>query len=218
MTAKAIPAPAVFDEARQVCRALLSRDPPLAACERSGLHNPWRYGARQNEAWPLLELCEDANTVAALRAVLGPDIVLWDSELYPAARAYRDFAADGNEGRYWPATPLAGAVALFAMTDDALVAVANISDCADAAAAIEPGAALFVARYMPATSFFDRDPRSPVNRRCMEERLLFNYTNRPLWLVAGQDRAGSDFVRGFAPPVPRQTGRTVDPLIPPLRA
>jgi hypothetical protein len=218
VTFDATPASAAFDNARRVCRALLSRDPPLAACERSGLHNPWRYGARQHEAWPLLELCEDANVVATLRDVIGPDIVLWDSELYATAREYRAFAAGGYEGRYWPATPLEGAVALFAMTDEAKASVARLSDCADAAAAIDPGAALFVARYMPATSLFDRDPRSPANQRCMEERLLFNYANRPLWLVAGQDRAGSDFVRGFAPPVPRQTGRTVDPLIPQRRA
>lgn len=218
MTAKAIPAAKVFDEARLVCRTLLSRDPPLAACERSGLHNPWRYGARQHEAWPLLELCEDSKIVAALRAIIGPDIVLWDSELYPAARDYRDFVASGLEGRYWPATPLAGAVAFFPMTDEAPVSVASLSDCAGAAAMVDPGASLFVARYMPATSHYDRNPQAPANRRCMEERLLFNYTSRPLWLVAGQDRAGSDFVRGFAPPVPRQTGRTVDPLIPPLRA
>lgn len=218
MTIDATPSPSIFDKVRQVCRALLSRDPPLAACERSGLHNPWRYGARQHEAWPLLELCEDANVVAALRAVIGPDVVLWDSELYPTAREYRAFGAGGYEGRYWPATPLEGAVALFAMTDDARASIARLSDCADAAATIQPGAALFVVRYMPATSLFDRDPRAPANLRCMEERLLFNYTSRPLWLVAGQDRAGSDFVRGFAPPVPRQTGRTVDPLIPPRPA
>lgn len=214
MTIETIPTLSVLDDARQVCRALLVRDPPLAACERSGLHNPWRYGARQHEAWPLLELCEDAKIVAALRGVIGPDIVLWDSELYLAARDYRAFAAGGFEGRYWPATPLDGAVALFPLTGNARASVARLSDCADAAAAFDPGAALFVARYMPATSLFDRDPRSAANQRCMEERLLFNYTSRPLWLVAGQDRAGSDFVRGFAPPVPRQTGRTVDPLIP----
>lgn len=218
MTIDAAPSASAFDKARQVCRALLSRDPPLAACERSGLHNPWRYGARQHEAWPLLELCEDAKIVAALRDVLGPDIVLWDSELYPTARDYRDFVAADLEGRYWPATPLEGAVALFAMTDETKASVARLSDCAETAAALEPDTPLFVARYMPATSLFDRDPQAPANRRCMEERLLFNYTSRPLWLVAGQDRAGSDFVRGFAPPVPRQTGRTVDPLIPPRRA
>jgi hypothetical protein len=218
MTLGANPAVPIFDEARRVGLGILARDPPPAACERSGLHNPWRYGARQHEAWPLLSLCEDANVVAALRGVLGPDIVLWDSELYPTARDYRHFVAEGLEGRYWPATPLVGAVALFALTGSPSASIVAMPDAADAIAAIKPNAALFVARYMPATSLFDRNPQAAANQRCMEERLLFNYANRPLWLVSGQDRAGNDFVRGFAPSVPRQTGRTTDPLIPPLRA
>ena len=48
-------------------------------------------------------------------------------------------------------------------------------------------------------------PESYV-RAAMEARPLVNYTTRPLWLVAGQDRAGSDFVTGFSPAVPRWAG------------
>ena len=40
----------------------------------------------------------------------------------------------------------------------------------------------------------------------MEEQPLINYATRPLWLVRGEDRAGNDFVTGFAPPVPRWAG------------
>jgi hypothetical protein len=36
----------------------------------------------------------------------------------------------------------------------------------------------------------------------MEERPLVNYTHRPIWLVRGEDRAGSDFATGFAPLAP----------------
>lgn len=216
--AAAAPAPAAFGAVRRIGLALLARTPGPAACELSGLHNPWRYGASEREAWSLLALCEDADVVAALCAALGPDVVLWESEFYPTGRDYRRFVASGREGRYWPAAPLAGAVVLFALSGAPVALVAALDDVHAAADEADPYAPLFLARYMPATSFFDRDPQAPANRRCMEDRLLTNYTERPIWLVAGRDRAGSDFVRGFATPVPRQTGRTIDPLIPPRRS
>lgn len=218
MTLAAVPAAAAFEDACRTASKLLARSPRPTASELSGLHNPWRYGAHEREAWSLLALCEDAKIVAALDVVLGPDIVLWESEFYPTGRDYRRFVESGLEGRYWPVVPLVGAVVLFALTDAPSAVVAALDEANAAAAAIDPHAPLFVARYMPATSFYDRDPRAPAHLRCMEERLLTNYADRPLWLVAGRDRAGSDFVRGFAPSVPRQTGRTTDPLIPPRQA
>lgn len=218
MTRAAVPAAAAFEDARRIASALLARNPRPTPSELSGLHNPWRYGAREREAWSLLALCEDAQIVAALGLSLGPDIVLWESEFYPTGRDYRRFVEAGFEGRYWPVVPLVGAVVLFALSDAPGAVIATLDEANAASAAIDPQAPLFVARYMPATSFYDRDPRAAANLRCMEERLLTNYADRPLWLVAGRDRAGSDFVRGFAPSVPRQTGRTTDPLIPPRRA
>jgi hypothetical protein len=218
MTLAAVPAAAAFKDACRTASALLARDPRPTASELGGLHNPWRYGAREREAWSLLALCEDARIVAALGTVLGPDIVLWESEFYASGRDYRRFVETGLEGRYWPVVPLVGAVVLFALSVAPGAVIATLEEAKAASAAIDQQAPVFVARYMPATSFYDRDPRAPANLRCMEERLLTNYAERPLWLVAGRDRAGSDFVRGFAPPVPRQTGRTTDPLIPPRRA
>jgi hypothetical protein len=40
----------------------------------------------------------------------------------------------------------------------------------------------------------------------MEEQVLINFCTRPLWLVRGEDRAGNDFVTGFAPAAPRWAG------------
>ena len=69
----------------------------------------------------------------------------------------------------------------------------------------EPGLH-YVIRYMPATSRYNRDPRYTPNRIAMEERPLVNYLNRPLWLVRGEDRAGSDFSAGFAQVAPGWVG------------
>src|SRR5439155_21773361 len=139
----------------------------------------------------------------AVQRLIGPDIVLWDSELFLQARLYQEFLAQAGEGRYWPVEPLAGAIVL-------VCPVSGSIECATlpeirrgqlpAPASQEP---VLVGRFFPAASRFVRDPRHAAHWRCMEERPLVNYATRPLWLVRGEDRAGHDFVTGFAPNVPR---------------
>jgi hypothetical protein len=68
---------------------------------------------------------------------------------------------------------------------------------------LDPSAPLYVLRYMPATSAFQRDAKASANWTAMQEQPLLNFTQRPLWLVRGEDRAGNDFVSGFSPQVPR---------------
>lgn len=46
----------------------------------------------------------------------------------------------------------------------------------------------FAIRYMPASSLFDRGIR--------REELVANFSERPLWLVRGEDRAGNNFTIG----------------------
>ena len=194
-----------IDALQATVQDLSARRPTLRPERLSGMHNPWGHAAVLANAWRFLDLCEDAAILDAVARLIGPDIVLWDSELHLAAASYVRFAAQGREGRYWPATPLAGAVVLIAPTraahsftclDVALLANADLSG-------FDAGAPLYVIRYMPATSQFVRDARSVANWVAMEEQPLINYATRPLWLVRGEDRAGSDFVTGFAPPVPR---------------
>lgn len=206
------PAAATLDERidalQATVRDLSDRHPKLRPERLSGMHNPWGHAAVLANAWRFLDLCEDAVVLDAVAKLVGPDIVLWDSELHLEAASYVRFAAQGREGRYWPMMPLAGAVVLiaptrathsFACLDLASLATADLSG-------FDPGAPLYVIRYMPATSQFVRDARSRANWAAMEEQPLINYATRPLWLVRGEDRAGNDFVTGFAPPVPRWAG------------
>jgi hypothetical protein len=188
----------------------------LAAQERrprqerlSGLHNPWGPALPSVDPWQFLDLCEDAMVLDSVQQLIGPDIILWDSELYLDPADYRRFVQGGREGRYWPARPLAGAAALIACTGD----VPRVN-CVDAAS-IDMGqldafacasSPLYVIRYMRASSHFERDPHWPPNWIAMEEQPLVNYMSRPLWLVRGEDAAANDFVTGFAPSVPRWAG------------
>jgi hypothetical protein len=186
----------------------------LAQCPRrprqerlSGLHNPWGHGDRAVDPWLLLEICEDPEVLDGVEALIGPDIVLWDTDLYLEAAAYQRFVAQGREGRYWPAMPLQGALVLVqAGTAQPLTFLDLARIAREGVPALDPLSPLYVLRYMPATSHFVRDSRAPANWVAMEEQPLINYTTRPLWLMRGEDRAGSDFVTGFSLPVPRWAG------------
>ncbi|HEV2551588.1 MAG TPA: hypothetical protein VGU20_30040 [Stellaceae bacterium] len=159
----------------------------------SGIHNPFGYHAGLSRAWAFLDLAENSLLLDLVEGVLGPDLVLWDSELYLAADAFgADEAAD------WPVDPLAGTLLILAL-ESATAVLVDIRLLAACRAALPlPSGPLYVLRYMPATSHFNRDPLFEANRRASEHRPLVNYTKRPLWLVRGQDRGGNDFVTGFS--------------------
>lgn len=179
----------------QTVRALASRRPRQELL--SGIHNPFGRAAALCNPWKFLDVCESPEMLDPVAALIGPDLVLWDSELYLDAGTWDD--ARRYEGRYWPADPLAGLIADVSLAT-APVVLADVHRASRMPAAA-PGAH-YVVRYMPATSLYNRDPRFPANRIAMEERPLVNYLNQPLWLVRGEDRAGSDFATGFAPVAP----------------
>jgi hypothetical protein len=197
-----------IESVRSIAQAIAAKRPPLRSERLSGMHNPWGLAAGLADAWSFLDLCEHPALLDQVEQLVGPDIVLWDSQLYLQGAGYLQFASDGREGRYWPVEPLAGALALVSLGDAAqtLVCVELASTSLDRLAALDARAPLYVIRYLPATSRFVRDASFPANRIAMEEQPLINYATRPLWLVRGLDRAGNDFVTGFSPPVPRWAG------------
>lgn len=172
--------------------------------ELCGIHNPWGAAAGFTDPWQFLEACENPEVVAAVRKVLGDDIILWDSELFPAGAEYEKAAHLDAEGRYWPVEPLEGAVAVVAPESPLrILACARHHELTEdldlSGYRRQP---VLVIRYMSAASHFVRDAGHPANRRGMEERVLVNHANQPLWLVSGKNRGGSDLVTGFAPPIP----------------
>jgi hypothetical protein len=187
----------VTDLPRELLDPLLANAHALAAQRPrqellSGIHNPFGRTLKGCDPWKFLDVCESAVVCNEVAALIGPDIVLWDSEFYLDAAGWE--VARAREGRYWPADPLAGAVVDVALAMGAFTC--REVRAASAPAPATPGAH-YVIRYMPATSLYNRDPLYEPNRLAMEERPLVNYLNRPLWLVRGEDRAGSDFAAGF---------------------
>lgn len=198
-----------IESVRSIARMLAARRPPPRSERLSGIHNPWGHATGLGDAWSFLDLCEHPAILQQVEQRIGPDIVLWDSQLYLQGAAYLQFVRDGREGRYWPVEPLAGALVFVALADatQPVVCVDLSSTTMDRCLApLDPHASLYVIRYMPATSRFVRDARFPANWIAMEEQPLVNYATRPLWLVRGNDSAGNDFVTGFSPPVPRWAG------------
>ena len=189
---------------REAVARIVARKASIRQERLSGIHNPWGHAIALTDPWVFLELCESDLVLEAARQVLGPDLLLWDSELYAEAARYGAFLGEGREGRYWPIAPLAGAVVLMAVGRDVpLVRVIGLGEIGpDALAGLDAAEPLYVIRLLPATSRFVRDPDHPANRACMEEQVLVNYSNRPLWLLSGSDRAENDLVSGFSSAVP----------------
>jgi hypothetical protein len=174
---------------------LASRAPRQALL--CGLHNPFGRASGLCDPWQFLDVCESAEVVEGVARLIGPDVVLWESELY--LDCGRLCAALPLEGRYWPADPLAGALADIALGSGRI----SVWDVRSPALELaDASGAHYVIRYMPASSLYNRDPLFPPNVRAMEERPLVNYLDRPLWLVRGEDRAGNDYAAGFQTPAP----------------
>lgn len=189
---------------REVVAAIVARKTTIRQERLSGIHNPWGHAIGLTDPWVFLGLCESQGVVDAAREILGPDIILWDSELLTEMSSYADFLREGREGCYWPVTPLAGAVVLLPVgqADPRPLAIGLNEIGTNVLETLDPSEPIYVIRLMPGTSHFDRDPQHPAHRACMEEQVLINYANRPLWLLSGVDRARNDLVTGFAAAVP----------------
>lgn len=184
---------------RAAARAALAKEPwPELLC---GVHNPFGRHACMTDAWSFLDVAESDAVLDPLDAVLGRDLVLWDSEILPDASALT-----ADEARWWPVEPLAGTLVLIALTDGAvwLVDVTRLAALHGTLAL--PAGPLYVMRYMPATSRYLRDDRAAPNRHGAEVRVLVNHAKNPIWLVRGENRAGHDFATGFSLPAAQWAG------------
>lgn len=187
---------------------LRSLNPEPRAERLSGAHNPWGIAAAWIDAWLLLDICQHPCVLDRVQIQLGPDLILWDSQVHLRAQDYLRFVAEGREGRYGPIEPAAGAVALVqpGVPPDVLPRDGRSEPGVDVWHKFLMDEPMYVIRYIPGSSRFVRDPSFGPNGLAMEEQPLVNYTQRPLWLVRGSDRAGNDFVTGFSPTVPRWAG------------
>ena len=180
--------------------------------------------------------------------LIGPDIILWGSQLFCKPAGDGRLVPWHQDGQYWPLDPLATVTVRVAIEDslpengcmryvpgshknrrlerhemataadvvlkqqlgevdesqahDVVLRAGQISihDVYLLHGSSENRSNLrrsdYAIRYMPATARYVRDPAFPANAYAAIESPLMNYTQRPLWLVRGVDRAHNDFTTG----------------------
>ena len=188
----------------------------------SGIHNPFGLAGRVVDSWGLLDICQSPAILDAVEALIGPDIVLWESELIAQPPGPPPLAPHHDPG-VWPIDPPGGVTTRIAITGsgpmagglhyvprrgrgscdlrlrpgDVVFHESALSVASHENRRPEAGAEYLI-RYMPAGARYVRDADFPANRRAAQEAPLINFARRPIWLVRGEDLAGNDFVTGFA--------------------
>ncbi len=188
----------------------------------SGIHNPFGLAGRTVDSWGLLDICQSPAIVDAVETLIGPDIVLWESELIgqppgpPRSAPHRDPGV-------WPIDPPGGVTVRIAITGSGPAAGGLRYEPRGGRGStdlrLRPGDVVFhesrlgvanhhnrgataggeyLIRYMAAGARYVRDADFPANRRAAQMAPLINFARRPIWLVRGEDLAGNDFVTGFA--------------------
>jgi len=96
---------------------LIARHPDVRPELLSGPHNPWGQSAKIIGSWTWLEFCQFPEIVDMVEQLIGPDIILWGSQLFCKP------ASDGmavpwhQDGQYWPIDPLATVTVRIAIED-----------------------------------------------------------------------------------------------------
>jgi hypothetical protein len=116
-----IPDYRIPDDLLSVMRAevdqLIARNPDVRPELLSGAHNPMGQSARSVGSQVFLDLCKFPEILDMVEQLIGPDIVLWGSQLFCKP------AGDGmavpwhQDGQYWPLDPLATVTVRLAIDD-----------------------------------------------------------------------------------------------------
>ncbi|MEO0996646.1 MAG: hypothetical protein AAFX58_03915 [Pseudomonadota bacterium] len=196
------------------------------------LHNPWSRAAALVDSWSLLDICQSPVIGDLLAALIGDDIVLFDSQivpnpLLPSARsadwtAERDyFPLDGDGGvtvripfgceprqrfEYRGTT----VTRLDVGPGEIVIHAAAIHHRSVGTGSAAPPE--YVVRYFPATRRYSRDPAHPRHVALTDRYPWVNYVTMALWQVRGEDRAGNDFATGFRARAGRWTAARPPPV------
>jgi hypothetical protein len=235
----------MLESMRREVDDLIARHPDVRPELLSGPHNPWGQSSKVvgSQAW--LEFCRFPEILDMVEQLIGPDIILWGSQLFCKPAGHGMAVPWHQDGQYWPIDPLATVTVRIAIEDSLpenacmryvpgshrkrelyLHELVERSDVAirQRMAQVDERLAKddvlyagqislhdvylvhgsgenrsqkrradYAIRYMPATSRYVREPDFPANAYAATHSPLMNYTQRPLWLVRGTDRAGNDF-------------------------
>jgi hypothetical protein len=96
---------------------LIARNPGVRPEHLSGAHNPWGQSARLVGSEAFLDLCRFPEILDMVEQVIGPDIVLWGSQLFCKPAGHGLAVPWHQDGQYWPLDPLATVTVRVAIED-----------------------------------------------------------------------------------------------------
>ena len=96
---------------------LIARHPDIRPEMLSGAHNPWGQSAKVVGSWAWLEFCRFREIVDMAEQLIGPDIILWGSQLFCKPAGHGMAVPWHQDGQYWPIDPLATVTVRIAIED-----------------------------------------------------------------------------------------------------
>jgi hypothetical protein len=97
--------------------ALIARNPDVRPEQLSGAHNPWGQSARVVGSQTFLDFCRLPEILDMVEQLIGPDIVLWGSQLFCKPAGHGMAVPWHQDGQYWPLDPLATVTVRLAIDD-----------------------------------------------------------------------------------------------------
>jgi hypothetical protein len=96
---------------------LIERNPEVRPEQLSGAHNPWGQSARMIGSPAFLDFCMFPEILDMVEQLIGPDIVLWGSQLFCKPAGHGMAVPWHQDGQYWPLDPLATVTVRLAIED-----------------------------------------------------------------------------------------------------
>mgnify|MGYP000872345904 FL=1 len=96
---------------------LIARNPDVRPEALSGAHNPWGQSAKLIGSQAFLDLCCHPEILDMVEQLIGPDIVLWGSQLFCKPAGHGLAVPWHQDGQYWPLDPLATVTVRIAIED-----------------------------------------------------------------------------------------------------
>ncbi len=98
---------AKVEQLRKMVDKLIADHAHLRPESLSGPHNPWGQSAALKGTFDFLEFCHSSDILDMVEQLIGPDIILWGSQMFAKPGGDGKAVPWHQDGQYWPLKPLA---------------------------------------------------------------------------------------------------------------
>lgn len=92
---------------KEMVDRLIADHPGLPPEALSGPHNPWGQSAALKGTFDFLAFCQFEEILDMVEQLIGPDLILWGSQMFCKPAAVGKIVPWHQDGQYWPLKPLA---------------------------------------------------------------------------------------------------------------